>query len=896
MSLFDQRRRPSPSPSVSPSPSPLLQRIRGVSPTQRTSSQRRTSTQRLSSRTTDTAHHLRYSSSRKISRNNPPHVNKDIAKSQFTIMSSRPETPNYEDFPGDDASSTSTTLVNANSMLLQEMLQEGRASRNSRNTPRLSGNIDRPTTSGSHSKSHVNSPSEKHRRVDNFAPSGHKDPRDMGIRATNNHVSNLTNENFNLKLDLHYCNEKIASMQKKMARIDEMEKELERMHDLEDKLNELQGVEEHNQQLQKTNERLQSGVEIRDQALTEAVKLITGLEAKVDDLRTELRASRGIASLPKNGFTSMADDVPEVCTPKAQTFVDIPDRTSSRKGTVRRPRKSPSFLHDKSESTAALRSLYLAEENKSVWSVSASTIGTTVDSKADPQSPRLSILSECSYFSPHDTQRTVTGFDQLDRLDHLTLVNNDTSPVITAPTENLPIGHFSDRISEWMQFDERSPRRTSSGNRHRVRAISDVSGDSHVPPTHLDEPFQPMRKTRRTQKPSPRQEHLAEFGGNLPPTPDTMSTFRPAFKNESNASLHMDKSISRPRSAGELTTRSASMSTHSDGINTAASVVSQHNVQNNSTSLHSTFHHYGRGSAKATRVLGPGSPSNPRLSCYGGDLLFNGEGVENVVSDMQVARASSPKATTPTKASDEFFPVLTPQDWLDAAKPEEETSKMECSSPELEAEELLLADFGKDDIPDDVSIGDANASRNPPLRLRAWANESQPVPEVQQHRRRLSRFFTRNRTQKESQPESVATPNTAPSPVPHKNLLVKHRRTSSGPGLNSDEGTSAVGHASGRRLSKSLLDRRLSTASRPITSDGAEPRSKGSLLLGWMKGSHNKDNEPSTTGHLRLARSTTERPKSTASLDVSALNLGHDIMASDDEPVRRARRRSRRMA
>lgn len=682
-------------------------------------------------------------------------------------------------------------------------------------------------------------------------------------------------------------------MQKKMARIDEMEIELERMHGLENKLNELQGVEEHNQQLQKTNKQLQSGVEIREQALREAVRLIFGLEAKVEELRTELRASHGKTSLPKNGLTAMADDVSEVCTPKAQTFVDIPDRTSSRKGTVRRPRKSPSFLHEKSPSTAALRSLFLAEENKSVRSVSASTIATTVDSNADPQSPRLSILSECSYFSPYDMQPTVTGFDQLDHLDHFTLVNNDASPVITASTKNVPNGHLSDRINDWMQYDERT---SESKTSNRARALSDVSRVSHVPTTHLDEPFQPMRKTRRTQKPRPRQEHLAEFGGNLPPTPDTMSTFRPAFKNGSNASLRTDKPMSRPRSADELTTRSASMSTHSDGIDTAASVVSQHNVQNNATSLHSSFHHYGRGSAKATRVLGPGSPSNPRLSCYGGDLLFNGEGVENVVSDMQVARASSSKAITPTKASDELFPVLTPQDWLDAAKPEEETSKAECSSPELETEELLLEGFGKDDIPDDVSIGEANTPRTQPLRLRAWADESQPVPEMQQRRRRLSRFFTRNRPQKESQPGSVATLNPAPSPVPHKNLLAKHRRTSSGPGLNSDEGTSAVGHASGSRLSKSLLDRRPSTASRPITSDGAEPRSKGSLLLGWMKSSHNKDNEPSPTSHLRFARSTTERPKSTASLDVSALNLGHDIMASDDEPVRRARRRSRRMA
>jgi hypothetical protein len=698
--------------------------------------------------------------------------------------------------------------------------------------------------------------------------------------------------NFDLKLKISLREQQIANLERKMERMHEMEEELKRMHDLEDELDELREVEENNQRLREANEQLQSEVDRRDQAISEAVELICQLEAKVEELRT----GHENTSLPRNGFTAMTDDVSEVCTPKAQTFVDIPDRTSSRKGTVRRPRKSPSFLREETRSTAALRSLFLAEENKSVRSVSASTIGTTVDSKADPPSPRLSILSECSYFSPQDIQPTATGFDQLDRLDQLTLVNNDTSPVVTVSTKNVPKGHLSDRISDWMQYDEHSSR---NGNRHRARALSDVSRGSHVPTTPLDEPFQPMRKTRHAQRLSPRQQHLAEFGGNLPPTPDTMSTFRPAYKNGSNVSLPMDKLVgsvmSRPRSADELSTRSASMSTHSDGIDTAASVISQHNVQNNPTSLSSSFNHYGRGSAKATRVLGPGSPSNPRLIYYGGDLLFNGESVENVVSDMHVTRASSSKATSPIEASNELSSALTPQEWLDAAKAEDETSKMECASPALEAEEILLEGFGKDDIADEVTTGDANTPRNPPLRLRAWANESQPVPEVQQHRRRLSRFFTRNR-QQDTKLESLATPSTGPSPIPHKNVLVLHRRTSSGPGLNSEEGTSDVGRASGRPLAKPLSDRRPSTASRPITSDSAEPRSKGSLLLGWMKGSHNKDTEPSPTGHLRFARSTTERPESTASVDVSSLHLGYDLVASDDEPVWRARRRSRRMA
>lgn len=694
--------------------------------------------------------------------------------------------------------------------------------------------------------------------------------------------------NFDLQMRIALREQQLATLERRMEHMHKIEQELQRLQGLEDELYSLREVEERNQRLQEAFDQLKSEVVIRDQAVREAVELIDDLETKNEELRAELRAGRGKTSLPRNGSTAMADDVSEVSTPKAQTFVDIPDRTSSRKGTVPRPRKSPSFLHEKSGSTAALRSVFLAEENKSIRSISASTIATTVDSKADPQSPRLSALSECSDFFP---QPTATGIDQLDRLDQLTLVNNDHSPAVAAPTENLPQGRLSDRISEWMQFNEHTPRRRDS---NRARAFSDVSRVSQVPVTRLDEPFQPMRKTRRTQQASPRQQHLAEFGGNLPPTPDTMSTFRPAFKNGSNASLRMDRSMSRPRSAGELTTRSASMSTHSDGIDTAASVISLHNVQNDSTAQHSSFKHYGRGSAKATRVLGPGSPSDPRLSYHGGDLLFNEEGVENAVSDMDAARALSFKATAPIQASSEslYASALTPQDWLDAAKPEEEKNEVERPSSELEADEMLL----EDDIAVDVTAEEANTPRNPPLRLHAWATESQPMPEVQQHRRRISRFFTRNRQSKDTQPETVPTANSGPSPIPHKAALVKHRRTSSGPGLNSDEGTSAVGRTSGRSLSKSLLDRRPSTTSRPITSDSAEPRSKGSLLLGWMRNSHGKDNEPSPTGHIRFARSTTERPKSTASLDVSNLNLGPDITASDDEPAWRARRRSRRMA
>jgi hypothetical protein len=69
------------------------------------------------------------------------------------------------------------------STILADLIKEQRASRSSRKTPQPSDDVDnRPTTSGSQSKSHENSLSEKQRRINSQASSGHKQPRDMGMR------------------------------------------------------------------------------------------------------------------------------------------------------------------------------------------------------------------------------------------------------------------------------------------------------------------------------------------------------------------------------------------------------------------------------------------------------------------------------------------------------------------------------------------------------------------------------------------------------------------------------------------------------------------------------------------------------------------------------------------
>ncbi|CRG84799.1 Envoplakin [Talaromyces islandicus] len=904
MSLLDSRQSVSPGPSSSPLQSPFLQRTRGVSPT------RRTSSRRLSSRTSDRVHTLPQSSSRKISRNNPPHVNNNIAKSQISNMSSRPQTPTRRDSASTD---TTTTLVNPTSTILQGLIKEQRASRGSRKaTSDMTDSITAHTTSPS--QSHEDSLSEKQRRIGNALSAGIRQPLDMGIREMDQYVSRINKLNFDLKLDIFHRTQQMALLEKKLERMASLEQELERMHDIQDELDELREVEQTNDRLREANEQLQSELDKRDQAISEAVDMICQLESKVDELQAARSLSPSSTTTPQsnNGLGLSTPELAEVSTPKAELLVDIPDRTSSRRGTRRRARKMPSFLHDANKSTAALRSLYLTDENKSIRSVSASTMTTTADSTAEPPSPRLSILSECSYFNPQDLQPSNSQ----------RMASEQLSPLGLAAGEHSNDQRTND-VADWVQPQGGS---TGSLRRTRTRAFSDASRSTQVPPATLGDPFQPVHLSKGFHADSP----IQLFGGKLPPTPDTMSTFRFGGGSGSNASFSMDKPVTnhampgtpssihlrlgRPRSAGEMATRpSTAVSGTSDGIDTTMSVDMQEELagsHHNASGLFHSFNHYNRGSSKATQLLGPGSPSNPRLSCYGGDLLFNGEGVEDIVSGgHEDPGPSTPDLSGHFPTELAASPPLSPQEWLEAAKAEDPLEKAipekESNTTEHMAESHQL---GQSDLAD---VNDANNEepplpRNSPLRLRTWADDSQTIAEAQP-RRRLSlrpKFLSRHR-QPELRSDPVA-PNPESSPVPAKTTLLtvpKHRRTGSGP-VSVPENLSVHGNpetsrTNTRPLPKPLAELRPSTASRPATSDSSEHRRKGSSFLGWMKGSSSKDSEL-PVGNTLLPRSAIERPKSTVSMDTRAPDIsmayGDASNNLDDEPGWRARRRSRRLA
>ena len=212
--------------------------------------------------------------------------------------------------------------------------------------------------------------------------------------------------NFDLKLEIFYRAQQAAAMEKKLERMQELEERLDRMERLEVELEELRGVERDNQRLRESNELLRLEVDKRDQAVNEAVELICQLEAKLEAFELSPRQDRPPSARPQtsSGVTASAEIADHEATPKSKLILDVPDRTSSRRATTspalsprgsqetptsRRPRKHPSFLKENSQSTSALRSLYVADDNKSPGTFSMISRAGSGDELPEPGSPRL---------------------------------------------------------------------------------------------------------------------------------------------------------------------------------------------------------------------------------------------------------------------------------------------------------------------------------------------------------------------------------------------------------------------------------------------------------------------------------------------------------------------------
>lgn len=481
-------------------------------------------------------------------------------------------------------------------------------------------------------------------------------------------------------------------MEKKIERIQEMEEELEQMHKLEEEVVELREAKKHNRSLQESNDQLREELHKRNQAVTEAVQLICQLEAKIDEIELGGRTSQA-------SFTRLVLDGPNA-TPRKQTVLEIPERTSSRRASLKSPEtrtlnKVPSFLRGSNDNTPALRSLYAPEVNKSFSAMSELTKSesyNTMNDILEPASPRLSVLSECSELYPPDTP---TKWDQSDKLN---IPVRKAASTESFDSYNPPVQRErteDDEIDQWTESNQDMPQTIV---RRRMNRMSADASKIPTAPFHL---YSAKAQGR------PKLDESLFAGVKLPPTPDTMSTAHVAGRNGSNGSMaaasatHRSpkpghdlwlagRPLERHRSADELTThtrRSFNGSDITDSMQTNCSDTPRIGFMKDKESP--TIFPFNTVASKASELLGPGSPNNPVVDSFGGLLRQDSNGSRDEAIPPPI-----PAYQTPTKhvkhtrsTDDDDSPPLTPQDWVAAARQDPRSRKEMTRGLRIEQDE-----------------------------------------------------------------------------------------------------------------------------------------------------------------------------------------------------------------
>ncbi|PKX92620.1 uncharacterized protein P174DRAFT_421669 [Aspergillus novofumigatus IBT 16806] len=849
----------------------------------------------------------------------------------------------------------STPLVNPSSTLLQDLLREQRATRVSRGPPptedcaeympRTPERSQTQSQTQTQSQSQEDAGSERQRKINSALSAGLKQPREMGFREMDQYISKINKQNFDLKLDIFHRAQQMAVLEKRLERMQQLEEDVQRMRDLEEELQELRDVEEDNQRLRESNEQLRQEIDKRDQAVTEAVELICQLEARLEELEAGAISSRASTARPSSS------NGPDAATPKNCVTPDIPERSSSKKGTLlgdnnrvssgsRSLTRAPSFLREEQPSTAALRSLYVTSEHPSRSARSAMTKTESMNSMAEitePESPRLSALSECSELMPYDTINEAPLFNQVD-----TPVHQEKS-VGTSETTPRPKG--------------------------------EIQASGHIRSSSWNQPQGGWRLhyQRRHVLKRPRQKLRLDdvFGGSkLPPTPDTMSTACASGTNRSNGSSAREKvqpyqqcsaarKLGRPRSAGELTTKS---SDHRDleRIDPARSDVTLPRLSTEEREPTPAIFPLNGIPTKRNYVFDPASPK-PSMRYFSDvdDVIFNPVGIEKVISKMEKSYYSPPAPITQKPIADvsSLSPPLTPQDWVEAAKPGPRPTKNR--SPDTKtytglppskatgARAPSQSTFLTRRHSVDSTLRDPGVPEKTTLPLPPSDTNTQPVLQEREHRRRinlrppfLGRLAQPRRLEPSPITDSEDSGDGAPSPVIRKARIVEPPKTAktvetmdASQRVHGDLYGSAPTYAAAnnanspsRTLPHSFTESNFwshSSTARPSTSASKGHKRRSSLGIfgfGWMKsssgsGSHHKKAGADST--VTTQTTSKERPiarwnpDSSNTLPEAAKSVGaygafQDMSASvrhmaqkqdDDDSTRRPRyieRRTRR--
>jgi hypothetical protein len=333
----------------------------------------------------------------------------------------------------------------------------------------------------------------------------------------------------------------------------------ERQTALEERLDSLEAGKA---QLEDVNDKLLEELEKRDRAVQEAVQMILVLEAQVEKLVKEREMVRQVEAA---GFSRLAD-----LTAALNTTATQEPRVVNR---------MPSFLSERSESTANLRRVYLGTQGSLLnlpKVAETSPIADHVRSTSMAlRSPSLSDLSESSFASVYGEKPGVDesfGDEQAEELpipDSVTLRSRRTGSNagdagMTPKTR--PAAPRSNRSSSINRpafqslnnvVDQGSPLQRLE------RSFSSNSDSPGAERTSRPPPTQHLKRTREDKRDSLRRvttDGPRSYDHAMPPTPDTISTSTlRRFKN-SNETLTHQRNI-QDRSYLALTEDTASTST-----------------------------------------------------------------------------------------------------------------------------------------------------------------------------------------------------------------------------------------------------------------------------------------------------------------------------------------------
>ncbi|KAH0290938.1 hypothetical protein M436DRAFT_37168 [Aureobasidium namibiae CBS 147.97] len=319
----------------------------------------------------------------------------------------------------------------------------------------------------------------------------------LGVREIEKRMDKLSKLNFDLKLELFHCRERMAKLQENCNLLTSRAEDANRL------------VEE-NAKLLELNDSLVKELERRDEAVQEAVSIICDLEERLEQAQlsqqhphdhlvnsTELRASsvspcpRAILSPPKSDKSSMT-------------------QSSSA-------RRIPSFVDDKKPNTRALRSVYLKPKPslravKSFASLTSQTedVDKSLSDVDTLDSPRLSVLSKSSFPSIYDLPRSEDAGKHQET--DLALPNSQLHHI----SQNAGRKHDSDiDINSWIQVQTPQSFVKSSG-KPLPRPRSDAA--------RVQRPAYSTTLSQINQKRRPSLKGAAFAATSLPPTPDSAST------------------------------------------------------------------------------------------------------------------------------------------------------------------------------------------------------------------------------------------------------------------------------------------------------------------------------------------------------------------------------------